>query len=171
MRYAIYDIRKKSGFFTRSPRVRQRQRVRLLLLALSLKRLKFFLFLMIGVENDFLHVFPEFHGDGMGDIFVLGLEKMGIGRRLLRRMRLGEFTPALIAKTRPNDIPVPAFLRLVERGEPGKPAGRRWAATLRGSAGDLLRWAADLPVEDITIGQPDLASLFQAYSQSPEVDS
>jgi len=38
-----------------------------------------------------------------------------------------------------------------------------WHATLTGSATELVRWSVDLPIEDLSIGQPDLAALFQQY--------
>ena len=42
----------------------------------------------------------------------------------------------------------------------------RWTCTLTGSVGDLIRWLADKPVEDLTIGQPDLDSLFRQYYET-----
>ena len=46
----------------------------------------------------------------------------------------------------------------------------RWTCSLNGSVGDLIRWLADKPVEDLTIGQPDLDSLFRQYYETGTTD-
>lgn len=51
----------------------------------------------------------------------------------------------------------PAFLRVNVR------RNREWHATLNGPAIELARWCADHPIEDLSIGQPDLVTLFQKY--------
>jgi ABC-2 type transport system ATP-binding protein len=51
----------------------------------------------------------------------------------------------------------PALLDVFER------RGRRWHASLTGSARDLVRWSAAQPIDDLTIEQPDLARVFQQY--------
>ena len=51
----------------------------------------------------------------------------------------------------------PEFLDVHER----RPL--QWRATLTGSAMDLVRWSAGQPIEDLSIGTPDLARLFQQY--------
>jgi len=53
--------------------------------------------------------------------------------------------------------PVPAFLRLNDR------AARDWICDLRGPVEELLRWAAGRPLEDFTVGRPDLEQLFRTY--------
>ena len=50
-----------------------------------------------------------------------------------------------------------AFLDVHERRD------REWHATLTGPVTELLQWSARQPLEDLTIGQPDLATLFQQY--------
>ncbi len=40
---------------------------------------------------------------------------------------------------------------------------RQWNATLAGSTVELMRWCVSNPVTDVTIGPPDLASLFRRY--------
>jgi len=51
----------------------------------------------------------------------------------------------------------PAYLRVHtrRRGE--------WEATMTGSAAELTRWCASQPIEDVSIGQPDLRDLFRQY--------
>ncbi len=56
-----------------------------------------------------------------------------------------------------EQIAPPAFLELVERD------GRQWSARMSGSAMDLVAWCANKPIEDLTVGRPDLASVFQEY--------
>ena len=51
----------------------------------------------------------------------------------------------------------PEFLRVVAR------KGRRWRGALNGPVMELVRWAAGQPLEDLSIGQPDLESLFQSF--------
>lgn len=51
----------------------------------------------------------------------------------------------------------PEFLTLKTR------QGRDWTATLSGPVTDLVRWSAEQPLDDMTIGKPDLDSLFHAY--------
>jgi len=52
---------------------------------------------------------------------------------------------------------VPQFLEVHQRMD------REWHATLTGSAMELVRWSAGKPIEDLSIGQPDLSTLFQQY--------
>lgn len=56
-----------------------------------------------------------------------------------------------------SEIKPPEYLDLLERGD------RQWRATLSGRVMELVRWSAAQPIEDIAIGQPDLARLFQEY--------
>jgi hypothetical protein len=69
---------------------------------------------------------------------------------------------------KPEEITVPGFLDLVDRRDlvaprSGKRARQVWHAALTGSVVELIRWSAAQPVEDLSIGQPDLATLFQQY--------
>ena len=57
-------------------------------------------------------------------------------------------------------IQSPEFLTIDERN------GNQWHCELTGTAGALIRWAADQPIDDISIGQPDLESLFRKFYQS-----
>ena len=38
-----------------------------------------------------------------------------------------------------------------------------WLAEMSGSSMGLMRWAATQPIEDLSIGEPDLALLFEKY--------
>jgi ABC-2 type transport system ATP-binding protein len=51
----------------------------------------------------------------------------------------------------------PAYLRMLER------SGRLWRSELHGEAKPLIDWAARQPLEDITIGSPDLESIFRSF--------
>lgn len=63
---------------------------------------------------------------------------------------------------RSNEMKPPEYLDLIERRD------QHWQATLAGSVMELVRWCAGQPIDDLTIGQPDLASLFQEYYAAPE---
>lgn len=54
-------------------------------------------------------------------------------------------------------VQAPGFLTLKTH------QGRDWTATLAGPVTDLVRWSAEQALEDMTIGKPDLDSLFHAY--------
>jgi len=58
-------------------------------------------------------------------------------------------------------IEPPDFLVLGERAEDA------WRCELKGTAPELVRWAATQPIRDLTIGPPDLESLFHKFYQSP----
>lgn len=47
---------------------------------------------------------------------------------------------------------------------------RQWQATLTGAVMELVRWSANQPIEDLSIGLPDLGSLFQQYYADSEKD-
>lgn len=55
--------------------------------------------------------------------------------------------------------PAPAFLQVTERDADD------WSGVLSGPATELVRWAAGLPIEDLSIGRPDLETLFHGYYQ------
>ncbi len=56
-----------------------------------------------------------------------------------------------------SNTEAPEFIDVVERH------GVEWQATLTGSVMKLVRWSAGQPIADISIGHPDLESLFQQY--------
>jgi ABC-2 type transport system ATP-binding protein len=58
-------------------------------------------------------------------------------------------------------IEPPDFLELCQRN------GKLWNCELRGPAPDLIRWASGQPIEDVTIGRPDLESLFRKFYNAP----
>lgn len=64
----------------------------------------------------------------------------------------------------PPELP-PPFLEVRDRGE------RSWSATLRGPVGELLRWAAGQSLDDMTVGHPDLESLFRGYYEEGSTPS
>lgn len=51
----------------------------------------------------------------------------------------------------------PPFLELKTRD------ARTWTCTLAGPVTELVRWSAMMPIKDLSIGQPDLESLFRTY--------
>lgn len=62
----------------------------------------------------------------------------------------------------PNGQPLPGFLKLLTR------EGVRCHCELQGTTPELIRWAADQPLEDISIGPPDLERLFHSYYQTAD---
>ena len=56
-----------------------------------------------------------------------------------------------------SNTKAPEFVDVIERH------GVEWQATLTGSVMKLVRWSAGQPIADISIGHPDLESLFQQY--------
>jgi len=57
----------------------------------------------------------------------------------------------------------PGFLRILER------SGRLWRGELHGEANGLLQWASSQELEDITIGSPDLESIFRSFYLTDDV--
>ncbi len=53
--------------------------------------------------------------------------------------------------------PPPAFLDLRERTD------QQWTASMNGPVAALLRWLPSAAVEDLTIGRPDLETLFRSF--------
>ncbi|MCZ6837460.1 MAG: ABC transporter ATP-binding protein [Planctomycetota bacterium] len=56
----------------------------------------------------------------------------------------------------------PEFLTLIKR------EGDRWHAELDGEAGRLMQWLAGQSIRDLTIGPPDLETLFHAHYRTSE---
>ena len=56
-----------------------------------------------------------------------------------------------------SNVTPPTCLEVFERKD------RQWQASLTGSVQELLRWSASQPVEDFSIGQPDLNRLFRRF--------
>jgi len=73
-------------------------------------------------------------------------------RSRARRHVTIRFATALESRTEP-----PAFLDEVER------TGEEWHADLVGAPKDLVRWAAERDLADLTLGKPDLERLFHRY--------
>ncbi|MEK6799422.1 MAG: ABC transporter ATP-binding protein [Planctomycetota bacterium] len=57
----------------------------------------------------------------------------------------------------PSSDNLPACLRMDRQD------ASRWFATLHGSTGEVVRWAAGQPIEELTIGPPSLADVFQSF--------
>lgn len=62
----------------------------------------------------------------------------------------------------PERVRPPDCLRVQDR------QNHQWNAVLTGPVMDLIRWSATQPIEDISIGKPDLTHLFQQYYAVPE---
>jgi ABC-2 type transport system ATP-binding protein len=56
-----------------------------------------------------------------------------------------------------QSLPPPPFLRVHRRH------GSQWDAALTGPVEELIRWLAPHAIDDLTIGRPDLESLFRRY--------
>lgn len=66
---------------------------------------------------------------------------------------------------RAEDVPAaPDFLEVHHRTD------RQWQCALHGSVPELIRWIADKPVADLSIGQPDLDSVFRRYYDDEAVE-
>ena len=75
----------------------------------------------------------------------------------LRSRARRRFTIRWSTATDAVDIKPPAFLTIDER------RNRTWDGSLAGETPELVRWVATQPIEDLTIGHPDLDSLFRRY--------
>ncbi len=73
---------------------------------------------------------------------------------------------AVVLRWRDEDAartPAPKFLEIASRD------GLEWHCRLSGGVMDLVKWCADQPLVDLTVGKPDLDSLFrQFYSDDGE---
>ena len=79
-----------------------------------------------------------------------------LGRRSRREVAI-HWTSITAAEQTP-----PPFLELQHSD------GRNWTCLLMGTAMDLVGWAATQPIEDLTIGRPDLEALFRRYYRQEE---
>lgn len=59
-----------------------------------------------------------------------------------------------------RDLCCPPFFRELERD------GRTWSALMSDGINDLLAWLARHPVDDLSVGRPDLETLFHRYYES-----
>lgn len=92
---------------------------------------------------------------------VVAHESLEALRRQARRTVTILFdSPDAAAETRPPDA-----LDVRERTR------ARWRCELTGTAPELVKWAADQPIRDLTIGKPDLETLFRRYYERDETES
>ncbi len=63
---------------------------------------------------------------------------------------------------RSDGVNPPDFLEVKKR------YAREWRCVLDGPAVDLIRWSASQPLEDISVGQPELETVFQAFYEERE---
>ncbi len=73
----------------------------------------------------------------------------------LRRRAARRFMIRWAAEAPPSEAP--PFLEVQERHD------RTWEGVLRGPVPEFLEWTGGLPLEDLSIGPPDLESLFRLY--------
>ncbi len=84
----------------------------------------------------------------------------------LRGRARRRFTIRWVRLTDAADVKPPPFLAVDER------RNRTWDGSLTGETPQLVQWAATQPIEDLTIGHPDLDSLFRRYyAHGPEADA
>ena len=84
----------------------------------------------------------------------------------LRGRARRRFTIRWVQLTDAAEVKPPPFLSVDER------RNRTWDGSLTGETPQLVQWAATQPIEDITIGHPDLDSLFRRYyAHGPEADA
>ncbi|MEE8458229.1 MAG: ABC transporter ATP-binding protein [Phycisphaerales bacterium] len=83
----------------------------------------------------------------------------------LRGRARRRFTIRWVQLTDAAEIKPPPFLSVDER------RNRTWDGSLTGDTPQLVQWAATQPIEDLTIGHPDLDSLFRRYyAEGPKDD-
>jgi ABC-2 type transport system ATP-binding protein len=68
------------------------------------------------------------------------------------------------AGAKPQAAEAPEFLNVREE------SGAQWVCELTGAARELIEWAATQPIEDVTIGKPDLDRLFRDFYGNRESD-
>ena len=61
------------------------------------------------------------------------------------------------ASVETDGVRLPSFLEVRKR------YAREWRCVLDGPATELIRWASRLPLDDLSVGQPDLETVFQAF--------
>jgi len=76
-----------------------------------------------------------------------------------------QFTIRWATEAAQANVDVPGFLQVDQRRD------RTWEGNLTGKATELVRWAAQQPIEDIAIGHPDLESLFRRYYDQGGVEA
>ena len=81
------------------------------------------------------------------------------GLETLRESAKRQFTIRWAEGVDPSGIKAPAFIEILQR------TNRQWLGRLTGPAPAFIGWASQQPVEDLTIGHPDLDSLFREYYQ------
>ena len=92
---------------------------------------------------------------------VVANERLDVMRRRAARDVTVEFATEQACRT----TEVPDLFAVARRTD------RSWHGTLTGSAVELVAWAARQPLSDVTIGQPDLDSLFRQYYQPQDAAS
>jgi ABC-2 type transport system ATP-binding protein len=89
---------------------------------------------------------------------IVASEPMDSLRRQARRAVTLRFRDATAAAT----IAAPPLLDVRDR------SGPVWQCDLVGGTPELVRWAAQQPIDDITIGPPSLENLFRQFYRTPE---
>lgn len=83
------------------------------------------------------------------------MEELSLER--LREQAKPEVSIVWSHDAKPDAEEPPPFYRLIERN------GRTWRGVLAGPMMTFIRWAADQPLDDLTIGAPDLEAYFRRH--------
>ena len=91
---------------------------------------------------------------------VVADESLETLRNRAKRTVTIEFRSAAAAQ----EVAAPPFLAVVQRN------GANWQCQLVGAAPPLIQWAGQQPLADLSLGKPDLETLFHAFYETPETE-
>jgi ABC-2 type transport system ATP-binding protein len=91
---------------------------------------------------------------------IIADETLQVLRSHSRRAVTVRFSPIFESKK----LPVPPFLEIIERSD------FVWRGELIGSTQQLVKWAAEVDLQDLEVGPPSLESLFRRYYAQEEIE-